>query len=155
MGRVYSVNFENVAVTAAQDFFEISPADDHPVKLLGLFLSQSTEVGDAAEEMMRVQVIRGHTSSGSGGSAQTPVPVDPGSPAAGFAAEVNNTTIAASGSTVILHSETFNERTGMAMWWTPETAPMAHQGNTTIVVRLLANPADSVTMGGTLYVEEL
>ena len=31
MGRVYSVNFENVAVAAAQDFFEVSPADDKPV----------------------------------------------------------------------------------------------------------------------------
>jgi hypothetical protein len=43
----------------------------------------------------------------------------------------------------------------MALFWTPETAPIARQENTTIVVRLLANPADSVTMSGTLYVEEL
>lgn len=90
MGRVYSVNFENVAVTAAQDFFEISPADDKPVKLLGLFLSQSTELGDAAEEMLRVQVIRGHGTGGSGGSTATAVAVDSGEVAAGFAAEVNN-----------------------------------------------------------------
>lgn len=155
MGRVYTVQFENVAVTAAQDFFEISPADDKPVKLLGLFLSQSTELGDAAEEMLRVQVIRGHSTGGSGGSAPTPVAVDPNSPAAGFAAEVNNTTAASSGTGVVLHSETFNVRSGLAMWWTPECAPIANQSNTTIVVRLMANPADSITMGGTLYVEEL
>jgi hypothetical protein len=155
MGRVYSVNFENVAVTAAQDFFEISPADDKPVRLLGLFLSQSTETGDAAEEMMRVEVVRGHSTGGSGGSAQTPVPIDPADTAAGFAAEVNNTTIASAGTGLILHSEAFNVRSGLAMFWTPETAPKANQGNTTIVVRLMANPADSVTMNGTLYVEEL
>jgi len=155
MGRVYSVNFENVAVSAAQDFFEISPADDKPVRFLGLFLSQSTELGDAAEEMLRVQVLRGHSTSGSGGSAQTPVPIDPHSPAAGCAAEVNNTTIASAGTAVILHSEAFNVRAGMALIWTPEMAPIARQGDTTIVVRLLANPADSVTMGGTLYIEEL
>lgn len=155
MGRVYSVNFENVAVTAAQDFFEISPADDKPVRLLGLFLSQSTETGDAAEEMMRVKVVRGHSTGGSGGSAQTPVPIDPADTAAGFAAEVNNTTIASAGTGLILHSEAFNVRSGLAMFWTPETAPKANQGNTTIVVRLMANPADSVTMNGTLYVEEL
>lgn len=155
MGRVYSVNFENVAVTAAQDFFEISPADDTPVRLLGLFLSQSTETGDAAEEMMRVEVVRGHSTGGSGGSAQTPVPIDPADTAAGFAAEVNNTTIASAGTGLILHSEAFNVRSGLAMFWTPETAPKANQGNTTIVVRLMANPADSVTMNGTLYVEEL
>jgi len=32
--------------------------------------------------------------------------------------------------------------------------PKVSQANTTIVVRLLAAPADSVTMGGTIYVEE-
>ena len=155
MGRIYSIQFENVAVTALQDLFEITPADDKPVKLLGLFLSQSSEIGDAQEEMMRIQVIRGYTSSGSGGSAPTPVPVDPNAAAAGFTAEVNNTTVATTGTAVILHSESFNERTGLAMWWTPETCPIASQANTTIVVRLLANPADSVTMNGTLYVEEM
>lgn len=155
MGRVYSVNFENIAVTAAQDFFEISPADDKPVKILGLFLCQSSDVGDAAEEMLRIQILRGHATSGSGGSAQTPVPINPNDPAAGFAAEVNNTTIASAGTAVILHSDSFNIRTGIQLFWTPETAPLATQGNTTIVVRLLANPADSLTMGGTLYVEEL
>lgn len=155
MGRVYSVNFENVAVTEDQDFFEISPAANKPVRLLGLFLSQSTEVKDAEEEMLRVQILRGHSTGGSGGSSQTPVPIDPGDPAAGFAAEVNNTTIASAGTALILHSETFNIRTGLAMFWTPETAPKANQGNTTIVVRLMADPGDSVTMGGTLYVEEL
>ena len=155
MGRVYSVNFENVAVTSARDFFEILPADDKPVKILGLFLCQSSDVGDAAEEMLRIQILRGHATSGSGGSAKIPVPVDPNSPAAGFAAEVNNTTIASAGTAVILHSDSFNIRAGIQLFWTPETAPLANQGNTTIVVRLLANPADSLTMGGTLYVEEL
>ena len=155
MGRVYSVNFENVAVTAAQDFFEISPADDKPVKILGLFLCQSSDVGDAAEEMLRVQILRGHSTVRSRGSTQTPVPVDPNDPAAGFAAKVNNTTIASAGTAVILHSDSFNIRAGIQLFWTPETAPLANQGNTTIVVRLLANPADSLTMGGTLYVEEL
>lgn len=155
MGRVYSVNFENVAVTVAQDLFEITPADDKPVKLLGLFLSQYTELGDVAEEMLRIQVIRGHSSSGSGGSAQTPVPIDSGSPAASFAAEVNNTTIASSGTAAVIHSDTFNVRAGLQLFWTPETAPRATQNDGTIVVRLLSTPTDSITMGGTLYVEEI
>ena len=152
---VYSISFENVAITEDQDLFEISPADDKPVRLLGLFLSQSTETGDAAEEMMRIKIIRGHTTSGSGGSAFTPVPINPSSPAAGFAAEINNNTIASSGTAVDLHAEAFNVRSGLAMWWTPETAPMARQSDTTIVIRLMANPADSVTTNGTLYVEEM
>ncbi len=153
--RVYSINFENVSVTALQDLVEINPADDHPVKILGLFLSQSSEIGDAQEEMLRIQILRGYTVSGSGGSAQTPVPIDPGDVAASFTAEVNNTTVANTGSPVILHSESFNVRSGLAHYWTPETALIANQAGTTIAIRLLANPADSVTMNGTVYVEEM
>lgn len=155
MARVYTVEFENVAVAAAQDLFEIAPADDHPVVILGVFIDQNTDVGDAAEEMVRYRIIRGHSTGGSGGSAATPRPLDPGDAAAGFAAKVNNTTIAADGTAVNLHSGAFNIRAGLALWFPPESTPMANQGNSTIVVRLLANPADSLSMSGTLYVAEL
>ena len=154
-GRVYTVTFENVAVTVAQDLFEITPADDKPVEIIGLSVSQSTELGDAAEEQLRIQIIRGHTTSGSGGTAPTPVPVNPNDTAAGFTAEVNNTTIASVGTTTIPYSKTFNVRVGLDEWFPQETEPKAGQGNTTIVVRLLAAPADSITMGGTLWVREV
>lgn len=152
--RFYAVTFENVAVTAAQDFFELGAADDKPVRLAALYLSQSTEVGDAAEEMLRVKIIRGHATSGSGGSAATPVPLRPGDAAAGFSAEVNNTTIASAGTAVDLHAETFNVRSGLAYVPPPDQRPQAIQGGL-LVVRLMAAPADSVTMSGTAIVEEL
>jgi hypothetical protein len=155
MARIYNVSFEAVAVTAAQDFFEITPADDHPVVLLGLTIDQSSDVGDAAEEMLRYKIIRGHTTGGSGGTAPTPRPLDPGDSAAGFSAEVNNTTIASAGTAVDLWAGAFNIRSGLAIWFPPEATPMANQGNTTIVVRLMANPADSLTMSGNLVVAEL
>jgi hypothetical protein len=155
MSRVYTVSFENVAVTAAQDFFEISPADDHPVRLLGINVDQFTDTGDAAEEILRYKIIRGHATSGSGGSAPTPRPMDPSDAASGFACEVNNTTIASAGTGVDLVCGAFNIRAGLAVFWPPECYPEANQGNTTIVVRLMAAPADSLTMSGTLYVEEL
>lgn len=155
LGRIYSVSFENVAVTAAQDFFEISPADDKPVALHALYLAQTTELGDAAEEGLRLKVIRGHATSGSGGSAPTPRPLNPNDAAAGFAAEVNNTTIASAGTGVDLHADAWNVRIPYVVVWTPETRPQASQGNGTIVVRLMAAPADSVTVSGTLYLEEV
>ncbi len=155
MGRHYAVTFENVAVTGAVDFFELQPADDRPVVIHALHLSQSTDVGDAAEEMMRVQILRGHTTSGSGGSAATPAPLNPIDTAAAFTAETNNTTIASAGTAVSLYSEAFNIRAGLAQVWPPELRPMASQANTTIVVRLMAAPADSISFSGTLYVEEL
>jgi hypothetical protein len=152
---VYTVEFEAVAVTAQVDFFELTPADDKPVEIIGLFLSQSSDVGDAAEEILRYRVIRGHTSGGSGGAAPTPRPVDRSDAAAGFAAETNNTTIASSGTTVNLHSDTFNVRTGLQLWLPDGCEWSASQGDTTMVVRLMAAPADSLTMSGTLYVREL
>jgi hypothetical protein len=125
------------------------------VLIHAIYLSQSSDVGDAAEEMLRVKIIRGHTTSGSGGSAATPRPLDPNSPAAAMTAEVNNTTIASVGTAVDLHAEAFNIRSGWVFMPTPEARPKANQGNTTIVVRLMAAPADSLSVSGTLIVEEL
>lgn len=155
MARVYTVSFENVTVSVAQDFFEVSPADDHPVVILACYLDQISDVGDAAEEMLRYKIIRGHATSGSGGSAATARPLDPGDSAASFSAEVNNTTIASTGTAVDLHAGAFNIRAGLALIFPPEMTPVANQGNTTIVVRLMAAPADAVTMSGTLYIAEI
>jgi hypothetical protein len=155
MSRFYAVTFENVTVSAAQDFFEITPADDKPVLLHACYLSQSSDVGDAAEEMLRVKIIRGHATGGSGGSAPTPTPLNPSDAAAGFAAEVNNTTIASTGTAVDLHAEAFNIRSGWQFIPTPEARPVANQAQSTIVIRLMAAPADALSMSGTLIVEEL
>lgn len=152
--RIYTVVFQAVAITASQDLFEISPADDKPIQLLGVFMGNSTDFGDAQDENLRWSVIRGFTTSGSGGTAPTPRPTKRSDAAAGFAAEVNNTTKANTGTTHTLHADAFNVRAGLAHWWTPETVPEASQGDTTIVVRLEAAPADSITFDGTLYVAE-
>lgn len=157
MGRVYTVAFGAVSVSAAQDLFEITPADDKPVQIVGLSLCQTgnSDVGDAQEECLRFSIIRGHTTSGSGGSAPTPASVKPNAPAAGFTAEVNNTTIASASTTAVLHEDSFNVRAGYINWWPEGCEPSANQGNTTIVVRLNAAPADAITLSGTLYVREV
>ncbi len=155
MGRVYAATFEAVAVTAQVDFFEITPADDKPVVIHEIRLAQSSDVGDAAEEMLRVKLIRGHATSGSGGSAPTPVPLNEGDAAAGAAVETNNTTIASTGTAVDLLADAFNIRAGWLYVPTPECRPRCGQGASTIVLRLMAAPADSLTMSGTIVFEEL
>lgn len=155
MGRFYTVTFDNVALTTAADLFEITPADDRPVILHALHLSQSTETGDTAEEMLRINIIRGHTTGGSGGSSATPVPANPGDAAASFTAETSNTTIASAGTTVTVFSEAFNVRSGMVQVWLPGFQPVVTQANTTLVVRLSSTPADSISFSGTLFLEEL
>lgn len=154
MARTYAVSFDGVAVSAAQDLFELTPADDKPIEIVGLFIAQTSDVGDAQDEILKYTIIRGYTTSGSGGSAPTPVALLPADTAAGFTAEVNNTTVANTGTAVTLHNDAFNVRAGLQLWFPPEARPSASQANTTIVVRIPA-PADALTMSGTIYVREL
>lgn len=153
-GRTYSVIFNAVAVSAAQDLFEITPADDKPCEIVSLSIGQYSDAGDAASELLGIQIIRGHTTTGSGGSAPTPVPLNPNAAAAGFTAEVNNTTIASAGTTTVLHSDAFNVQAGYSYIPPLDARPVVGQGNTTLVVRITA-PADALTMNGTLVVREL
>lgn len=153
-GRYFSVPFSAVTVSAAQDLFELTPADDKPVEIVGIELGQTSDSGDAQDEQLQISIIRGHTTSGSGGSAPTPSPLDPNSAAAGFTAEVNNTTIASAGTTVTLQTGAWNVRAGYINWFPEGCRPRATQANTTLVVRQTA-PADAITMSGTLYVREL
>lgn len=153
-GRVYAVPFAAVAITAAQDLVEISPADDKPVELIGWHIGQTTDAGDAQDELLQITVIRGHTSSGSGGSSVTPAPLSPNDAAAGFAAEINNTTIASAGTTATLFASAWNVRAGSDVWLPEDVRPRASQANTTLVVRMSA-PADSITTNGVFWVREL
>lgn len=155
MARMFAVTFSNVAVAAGHDLFEIQPADDKPVLIHGVYLSQNTELGDAAEEQLRIHILRGYTTPGLSGTSYTPVPMNPNSSAAGFTAKINNWTVAQSGTASVLHAENFNLRSGWVFMPTPEARPIANQANTTLVVRLMDNPTDSVTMAGTLIIEEI
>lgn len=157
-GRIYTVSFAAVSCTLAQDFFGLTPADDKPIEIVGLFLTQTgvADVGDAAEEILRLEIIRGYTSIGSGGGAFTPTPVkSSGTAAAGFTARINDTTVANGGTPIIQHEDGFNVRIGYMNWWPEDTECGASQTNTTQVVRLVAAPADAITLSGTLYVREL
>ena len=156
MGRVYVGSFENVAVTAAQDFFELAPATNKPMTIHGYGLHQTTDLGDAAEEILRISLVRGHTTSGSGGSTMTPALLSSSADTASgdTTIEINNTTIASTaGTTLYVHG--MNIRVGLEVWFPPEARPNVSAADTTCVLRLLAAPADSLTMGGWIVFEEL
>lgn len=153
MSRYYSVSFDNVAVSAAQDLFEVATASSAGVRLHGLVVGQSSDYGDSAAEGLRILIIRAHTSSGSGGSAPTPTVLTPGGSAASSTTEANNTTPASGGSPVTIHADTFNVQAGYQIWWPPEMRP-ACAPSSRIVVNLPAAPADALTMSATLYFEE-
>ena len=151
MGRMYSATFEEVAVTAVQDLFEVVAAADSVVVVHGLIISQSTDAGDTESEQLNVLIHRGST-SGSGGTTVTPAPMNLGDAAFGGTVEANNTTQATEGT--ILHAEAFNVMAGLAIWWTPETRPVISPSGR-LIVELQTTPADSLTMSGTIYLEEI
>jgi hypothetical protein len=160
LSLIYTVPF-SATVTAAgtdTDLFELTPTDDKPILLRGLILSQISEVGDAAEEGVRISIIRLPATVTSGnGSAVTPTPTDDIDVAAGFAAEVNSTTVATtSGSAATIEEFGWNLRASpLERWWPdPEFAPKVRQAGA-LVVRMQTTLADDVTMQGTAYVEEV
>jgi hypothetical protein len=152
--RQSTVEFDNVAISAAQDIFSFDAAAEKPIALYGLFLAVSSEVATnvGEDEFLRIRVIRGHTTVGSGGTAATPRPIK-ALDAVSYTARVNDTTIAAAGTAVNLHSDAFNVRTGFQFWW-PEGSEPDTSGTSLLVVRLLAAPADALTVSGTAYISE-
>jgi hypothetical protein len=150
-GLIYSVVFEEVAVTADQDLFEIVAPSDAAVLIHVLTLSQSSDAGDSESELLSILMHRG-TTSGSGGSAATPRPMQAGFPAAGSTVEVNNTTKSTEG--VQLYADAFNVQLGLQKIWTPETRPVISPSGR-IVIEVQTAPADSITMSGTLIFEEI
>jgi hypothetical protein len=149
---VYAVTFKAVAVSVQQDLIELVAAAGLPIRILGIVLSQSSDHGDAAAEGLQLSLVRGHTTSGSGGSSFTALGVTGQEPAAGATCEVNNTTIASAGTAVEPYVDGWNVQAGHQIWWTPKSAPGV-LGSGRIVLRQTA-PADPLTQSGTLYYSE-
>lgn len=156
--RIYSVVFVGVSVAAQQDLFEITPADDKPLAIIGLTLDNvgiAADAGDAQEEILQVNIIRGFTTSGSAGSAPTPTPLSTNDTASGFTSEVNNTTVANTGTSATLWAGGWNTRIGLREFWAEEYWFYVGQPSTTAVVRLASTPSDAFLASGTLWVAEL
>lgn len=154
--RLYTVHFSGVNVTTQLDWFEVAPATDRPIRVHALFISQTTEIGDAQEEFLRTEVLRGHTTTGSGGGTPTAVPINGRDAAAAFTAKTVNTTQATGGTPVTVHQESWNVRVGLQLVLPPEMRWRCDAAlGQRLVVRLGVTPADPITMGGTMYVEEL
>lgn len=151
MGLMYTATFEEVAVTAAQDLFEIVAPSDAVVVIHDFEISQSSDAGDSESEQLNLLIHRGST-SGSGGSTVTPRPLEAGFPAAGSTVEANNTTQSTEGN--ILFSTNFNVMAGYAKVFTPETRPVISPSGR-LIIELQSTPTDSLTMSGTVTFEEI
>lgn len=158
MGRMYIAQFNEVAVTAAQDLFEIAAPSTGVIVIHEWSIGQNTDVGDAQDEVLRIEEVRGDgtVTSGSGGSTPTPEPIDNGYGASGATVEANNTTRMATGTGTldVLRQYFWNVRVGLEKVYTPETRPVISPSDRW-TLSLDDTPADSITMSGSIVFEEI
>lgn len=159
MAGVYTVPYTGTLTLAGgdADLFELTPAANKPIGLMGLLLAQTSELADAAEEAIRVTIYRLPATVTSGnGTAVTPVLIDSAQQAAGFAAEANGATVATtSGTAVIVAEFAWNIRSSpLEMWWPDDTAMFKARNAEALIVRCNSTVADDVTICITAYVKE-
>lgn len=147
MSRIYTAQFNGVAVTAQQDFFELVAGTNTPIVIHEFGLSQSTEVGDAQEEGLSILFKQGSTTTGSGGTAPTKLPRDVDDAASAATVAANNTTKATAGTIVTHYAWNWNVRIPFQVIFTPETRPYL-KGARRGTLELGTTPADSITMSG-------
>lgn len=156
MGRVYTVHLAPAAATVALDLVELTPADDIPILIHGFRVYQTSDFGDAQDEVIGLAWVRGNTAAGSGGNASVArTPKDHRAAAASFTAATGNTTAASSGTAVTCYSTGWNVRAPLEVVFTPEQRIRADQGQTILALRMLGAPADALTIGCSVDVEEI
>lgn len=149
-GRVYTASIEQVAVTAAQDLFDMAAPSTGMVEILSVFVGQSSDAGDAEAELLPVQITR-YASAGSGGTSMTPRPHQVGHAASGVSVNRNVTT---QGTTpTVVYSEVFNVQAGWLYQPVPEERIWVPPSGV-IAVELPTAPTDSITVSARLTFAE-
>src|SRR5215217_3587426 len=157
MGRIYTISYSGTITTAGgdTDLCEINPADDKPIRLRGMSLSQISEIKDAEEEGLRISILRlAATVTSGNGTAVTPAPMDSGNTAAGAACECNGTTVATTSGTAVTMAEYgWNIRNSPYEIWFPDAdfAPKVKQGEA-MIVRQQTTLADDMTGAFTFWI---
>lgn len=157
MAREYSIPISPTAVTVQVDLWEVAPADDKPVEIHSIRLFQTSDLGDAAEEIIGIEIRRGGTAmtTGSGGTqGVTPALTNPGDSACSAACDTLNTTLATFTGGGLVDIDGWNVRQPYLYVPPPEDRIVVTQTNGGLVVRLSAAPADSLTIGGTIVFAE-
>jgi hypothetical protein len=161
--RAYKVS-ASMTVTAAggnTDIFQLNPATNRPVRVVGFRLGNSTEVGDAQEEGVELQLMHMTATvtdgAGTGSTLVTPsASPRPGATAAGFTARVNSPTVATTSGTptVVEYIGWINRATPLDVFYPdPKWCCEAIAGEV-IILRMNTTLADDMTMQITVFVEE-
>lgn len=144
MDFFFTASQDAQAVSTAVDLFHFTIADDKPMWLWELDICQTTDLGDANEEVLRLGFYRG-VSGGGGGSALTEVALNDYNSITAGTAVVGQGTASTGGTLAKVFY--WNIRQAGPIWIaTPETRLRAGQGSSACAIRLLAAPGDSITL---------
>lgn len=154
-GRIYTVSFTAVSISAAQDLFNIIAGSSKVIAIHAIELGQVTQT-TIGNLRLRVRYLPATVTNGTGGSSVTPRPINVGDNAATFTARANDTSQATSSTTIVdLWSDQWNLLNGFL--WVPPAVnrPFVGAPSGAIVVSLDSSPGSAITASGTITVEEL
>ena len=119
---VFTAQFNGIAITSAsgtQDLFELVPDATTRIRILEVEINQGSDFGDAEAEIRPILFMRGHTTTGSGGSAVTPANLSPYGRVSVTTVARNNTTLATAGSPKTVLATGWHLQAGF-IWRPPE-----------------------------------
>ena len=152
---LFAANFSAQAITTATDLFEMTPAADRAAIIYGLSLGQTTDLGDAAEEVLMVGLYRDVT-AGSAGTANTEYNYT--NAAVGAPTMATRSLGTASTGGTLIDIIPWNIRIPLLWIPVPEMRPkfsnIAAEGPVSCF-RLIGAPTDSLTVSAVLYWAEL
>lgn len=152
-GRVYSVEFANVSVSAVQDLFLLQSTSGMAFRLLEVVLGQVT-ITTVEELRVSLKRFSGAYTAGTGGTATTPAKHNFGDAAAVTTCSANATTQTTGGASVILRADTFNEVNGYQYLAIPDREIIIAPSQA-LVFSLDTAPATARFMSATLTFEEI
>lgn len=146
--RMYTVSFSKVAITVVQDLWQIE-AELVPLWIHGLWLGQSSDVGDAESEGLEVTMNR---ITDAVPADETASKGDPDDLAAKANISINETTQLVTGLD-IHHTEVWHITAPLIWLPTPEQRPKVIVDDA-FTIALITAPDDSILVSGTLYFSE-
>jgi hypothetical protein len=153
MSREYSVQFNNVAVSAVQDLLAVYSGSGMAFEVHSITLGQisASAVGNLRVSLKR---MRATVVAGTGGSAPTVQKLNDGDAAATVTARANDTGQATATTTAVLHADVYNVVNGYQWIFPPDDRPV-FQPSQAAVFSLDTAPAGAETMSGTMVIAEL
>lgn len=140
-------------LNSSNDFFIFTVAADIPIVLHWLEMGQITITGDANEEVLNLQLLKGVTKAGGASPYGTPTPLFDRAPGTSTTIELNSTI--GTGGTV-MENIPWNIRKAGPIWIPlPNARPRFGPGSNSVVFRVPTAPSSSITFSPLAVYEEL